>query len=199
VRTIFAIAAAGLVVIIVAMSVEAEFQRVKQTNQLHQAASRRDCDRVKRLLDMGFPVDQVCEDRVFRVRIRSYPYEYENGVTPLYVAVCRSDLETVKFLLDRGADVNFPVKSPYSIMQRAVTAFFGSIDIHGTGLPPEQPEEKKLEIVRLLVEAGADIHERKYEGGETAIEMCERAELPEVKRLLQATAAPLSPQTQTSN
>ena len=135
----------------------------------------------------------------FGVRIRPYPYEYENGVTPLYVAVCQGDVRLVQLLLRRGANVNHDVGSPYTTLQRAVTAFFGSIDFHGNGLPPEVPEEIKLRIVRLLIDAGANFYERKYEGGETAIELCDRVDLPEVKALLEAKAAPSSPQTQTSN
>lgn len=198
-RVTIAITAAGLVVILAAMFVEAELQRVKQTNLLHAAASRRDFERVKRLLDGGSPVDQVCEDRLFGVRIRQYPYAYENGVTPLYVAVCKSDLKTVKLLLERGADVNFPVNSTYSILQRAVGVFFGSIDFHGLGLPPEPPEEVKLEIVRLLVEGGADVYERKYDGAENSLEMCDRVKLPHVKQLLETKSVPSSQGNRTSN
>jgi ankyrin repeat protein len=198
-RVTIAIIAVGLVAIVAAMLVKAELQRVRQTNLVHAAASRRDFQRVTQLLDSGIPVDQVCEDRVFGVRVRAYPYSHENGVTPLYVAVCKSDLKTVKLLLERGADVNFAVNGPYSILQRGVTQFFGSVDIHGTGLPPEQPGEIKLEIVRRLVEAGANVHERKYHGAESAIDMCDRMELPHVKQLLESKSVLSSPQTQTSN
>jgi hypothetical protein len=198
-RTTIVISIAVIFPVLACAVISRELRRVRRTNALHEAASRHDHAQITRLLDSGTPVDQVNEDKVFGVRIRSYPYEYENGVTALYVAACRCDLKSVKLLLDRGADVNHPVASPYTILQRAVTTFFGSIDIYGTGIPPEPPEEDKLQIVRLLLNAGADVNERKYEGAETAIDMCDRMHLSEIKLLLEAKVAPPSPQTQTSN
>jgi ankyrin repeat protein len=199
-RTAFGVSVLVLVLVLASFSVTAEYLRVRKSNAVHAAVFRGDISRVEELLDAGMPIDQINEDRVFGlIRIRSYPYAFENGVTPLYVAVCRSDLKLAKLLLNRGADVNYPVHGPYTILQRGVTAFFGSVDIHGTGISIEAPEEIKLQIVRLLVEAGADIHERKYAGAETAIEMCERMDLPDVKQLLDPTATLSSQETQTSN
>jgi ankyrin repeat protein len=173
--------------------------RVRDTNAMHEAVYRRDTARLVKLLDSGKPIDQLNEEKVFGIRIRSLPLKYENGVTPLYVAVCQSDPAIVKLLIGRGAKVNYPVHSPYTILGRALTKLLPSIDIHGTGMPEEPPDDVKMRIIQLLVDAGADVSERKYEGGESPIEMCERMELDDAKRLLETKAAPSSPQTQTSN
>jgi ankyrin repeat protein len=177
----------------------AEYRRVRRSNSLHDAVFHGHVAWVEKLLDSGVLVDQINEESVFGFRIRAYPYECENGVTPLYVAACESDLKLIRLLLSHGADVNHPVKSPYTILQRAVTQLFPSVDIHGTGLPLEAPDEIKLQIIQLLVDAGADVYAKKYEGAETAIEMCDRMELPEVKQILESTKAPSSLETQTSD
>jgi Ankyrin repeats (3 copies) len=175
-----------------------ELQRVRRCNALHDAVFRGDTARVEELLDSGASVDQVSEDRVFGIRVRTWPEGYggEGGVTPLYFAVWRNNLNLVKLLLSRGADVNHPTPGPYTILQLAVSEFY-PCPVDFTGVP----EEIKLEIVRVLVDAGADVNERWYPGMDTSIEMCQRPEmpLPHVKQVLEATAVRSSLETQTSN
>jgi ankyrin repeat protein len=117
-RLTAAISALVLLLIFAFLFISTEYQRVRRSNALHAAVFRGDAARVEELLNSGAPVDQINEDRVFGVRIRSYPYAYENGVTPLYVAVCRNNLKLVKLLVKRGANVNHSVDSPYTILQR---------------------------------------------------------------------------------
>jgi ankyrin repeat protein len=150
---------------------------------LHDAVFHDDIERVTTLLEHGHSVNEINEERVFGVRIRSYPYPYEYRVTPLYVAACRSDPDMVDYLLRRGADPNLPVSGPYTILGRAASMIGGSIDIHGTGMTSAIPDEIKLRIIVSLLDAGADPERRKYEGGETPLEICRRLEVPDADRL----------------
>jgi ankyrin repeat protein len=160
----------------------AELARVTSTNALHEAVNDHDIERVAVLLKAGHSVDEIDEDRVLGIRIRSYPYPYEYGVTPLHVAALRGDPEMVDYLLAQRADPNHPVASPYSILGRAASMLGGSVDFHGTRVRPEPPsEEMRLRVLASLLAAGADANERKYDGAESPLEMCQRMGLPDAE------------------
>ena len=165
--------------------VTAEHSRVAATSLLHDAVFHHDFDKVAALIRAGHSIDEINEERVFGVRIRSYPYPYpyEYGVTPLYVAAFKGDPEMVDCLIRHGANANSPVSGPYTILGRAASMLGGSVDVHATGMSPTTPEETKLRVLASLLNAGANADERKYEGAETPLEMCRRMEVRDAERL----------------
>src|SRR5262245_26885330 len=96
---LIAISWIALLLVISWLIVSAEYSRVAATSLLHDAVFRHDIDRVAALIKTGHPVDEINKERVFGIRIGSYPYPYEYGVTPLYVAACKSDPDMVDYLL----------------------------------------------------------------------------------------------------
>ena len=161
--------------------VTAEHSRVATTSLLHDAAFHRDFDKVAALIRAGHSIDEINEERVLGVCIRSYPCEY--GVTPLYVAAFNGDREMVDCLIHHGANANSPVSGPYTILGRAASMLGGPVDVHGTGMSPTTPDETKLRVLASLLNAGANANERKYEGAETPLEMCRRKEVRDAERL----------------
>lgn len=63
---------------------------VDKNEELRKAAAEGNVDEVKKLLDGGMNVDS----------------QNEYGMSPLMAAVCRSQKDTVDFLIKHGADVN---------------------------------------------------------------------------------------------
>lgn len=63
---------------------------VDKNEELRKAAAEGNVDVIKKLLDEGMDVDS----------------QNEYGMSPLMAAVCRSQKETVDFLIKHGADVN---------------------------------------------------------------------------------------------
>jgi cytochrome c len=94
-----------------------------------------------------------------------------DGVTALYIAVEAGNIELAKLLIDRGADVNLPVKFKRTPLYAA--AFGGFPDLVklllDSGADPNQPAKSQtvlhvaanngcLQCVIYLVEAGADVN-----------------------------------------
>ncbi|MGB3267126.1 MAG: ankyrin repeat domain-containing protein [Microcoleus sp.] len=95
----------------------------------------------------------------------------------LYSAVSRGDIETVKLLIDRGADVNAP--DPYdntTILMRIVQPNTGI-----SGL-------LKPELVKLFLSKGADVNARN-KNGKTALTIAEKSSTPEIVKLLKQHGA----------
>ncbi|MBE9163884.1 ankyrin repeat domain-containing protein [Tychonema sp. LEGE 06208] len=95
----------------------------------------------------------------------------------LYSAVSRGDIETVKLLIDRGADVNAP--DPYdntTILMRIVQPNTGI-----SGL-------LKPELVKLFLSKGADVNARN-KNGETALSIAEKSSTSEIIKLLKQHGA----------
>src|SRR5690349_10787814 len=107
--------------------VAAEHSRVAATSLLHDAVLQHDFDKVAALIKAGHSVDEINQERVFGVRIRSYPYPYEYGVTPLHVAALKGSPEMVDCLLRHGANANSQVSGPYTILGRAASMLGGSV------------------------------------------------------------------------
>lgn len=79
------------------------------------------------------------------------------GNTPLHMAVSRPDFEISKYLIDNGANVNAVKSKGKSPLHSAVFNIVGSVYFH------EKDETQVLEVVKLLIENGADIdHKAQY-------------------------------------
>lgn len=157
-----------------------EYLRVRKTNSLHDAVCRNDVVELKALLASGADVNQVNEDRVFGIRIRAYPYEYENDVTPLYVAVSTGNPALTELLIERGADVNLSKSCPYTPLGRAIIELNPGIPMHGGPLPVEVDSKTRMSIIEMLVRSGADINASSYRGGETPLEITTRCGFDEL-------------------
>lgn len=95
----------------------------------------------------------------------------------LYSAVSRGDIETVKLLIDRGADVNAP--DPYdntTVLMRIVQPNTGI-----SGL-------LKPELVKLFISKGADVNARNKNGA-TALSIAEKSSTSEIVKLLKQHGA----------
>jgi len=68
------------------------------------------------------------------------------GWTALTFAASTGDLQTVRLLLDRGADVNHVTELGHTPLTLALTRY----------------EESAIDIIRLLIEKGADVNYRQY-------------------------------------
>lgn len=97
------------------------------------------------------------------------PNEY--GLAPLYIAINCKSVESVSALVDAGADINFATEVGESILYKAVST--GRHDIVGIILKAKPDlnclfnsitaltkavESNFIDIVKMLVEAGADIN-----------------------------------------
>jgi hypothetical protein len=77
---------------------------IQETDKIHTAAQMGDLDLVRSMLDSGVDVD-----------VRNY----DRSGTPLVFAVIGSQVEMVKFLISRGADVNFKSGDSASVLEYA--------------------------------------------------------------------------------
>ncbi len=102
---------------------------------LFYACARRDIESVKFLVSKGAKIN------IFN----------KFGITPLHMAVSKPDYEISKYLIDNGADVNAIKSKGKSPLHSAVINIVGSVYFH------EKDETQVLEIVKLLIENGADI------------------------------------------
>jgi len=93
-------------------------------------------------------------------------YVLTTGATPLHAAVKTGDFAAVRLLIEHGADVNVPNRV-FGITPILAAAGVG----HLLGNFAERPtrgayktDEEALAMVKLLQEAGADLHARDYRG-----------------------------------
>jgi uncharacterized protein len=92
--------------------------------------------------------------------------------TVLYIASLRGRTEIVRFLLDRGLDVNTTDSSGYTALMAAC-------------------QERKSDVVQLLLERGADVNAVTRDGGATALfYACDRDDVAAAKMLLEKGADP---------
>ena len=92
-------------------------------------------------------------------------YSSEAELTPLMLACRREHLEMIKLLIEKGADVNFLIRSYKSALRLAV-------------------EEKKLDVVKLLVEHGAQVMDTTGSRDCALTIACEQGDVNIVKALL---------------
>ena len=132
---------------------------------------------------------------------------FARGASPLLVAVGRQDLGLVKLLLSYGADVNFFDEQQHTVLIMAIDS--GNLELfklimaqepdlntQSRAIPLRTPlmqaaENGEMEMARLLVEAGADIHiEDYYE--DQALAFAAYHNRPEVVEFLVASGAELN-------
>lgn len=99
----------------------------------------------------------------------SKKFNWENNLNRLLLKSCQSnDLDVVKYLVEKGADVNFAIYSSYELTNEKTPLHYAS-------------ETGNLEIVKYLLEKGAaknklDIHRKApfyYASGKSKIEILE--------------------------
>lgn len=120
------------------------------------------------------------------------------GVTPLQVAAGHGHLEAVKFLIDKGANVNRPDR--HGLTTLAAAAYQGSVDLvhflidecgakvdvlNDKGASPLHGACQKghVEVARALVAAGADVNLRTKDGL-CAVYLAAQANAPALVRFL---------------
>lgn len=90
---------------------------------LHKATIIGNNNIIKLLLDNGSYIEEMDE----------------NGLTPLSIAILLNKIDTVKFLIQNGANVNLKYKKTISLLRLAL--------------------DKDIKIIKLLIENGANINE----------------------------------------
>ena len=104
-------------------------------DQWIQAAKENDISTIEKFIKKGINVDEI----------------RENSSTALYYAVTKDNLNTVKRLIDAGADVNYPCKTTVSILSAAAICV-------GMG------KSQGLDILKILLDKKADPNERDEKG-----------------------------------
>ncbi len=100
------------------------------------------------------------------VNMRSAGYDpYQKDMTPLFIAVNEGDIQTVQFLLDKGADVN-------------------AKDSWGRTTLMQVVPNASVELVQLLINRGADVN-LKDNSGESSLKVARQYHRPEIEALLQ--------------
>ena len=93
----------------------------------------------------------------------------------LYALIGDVRLETIKILLDNGADVNFKDKIDYTPLIYAITE-------------ADEIDVERLEIIRLLIERGADVNARDKDGDTVLLLAVYDNKIDAVKLLLEKGA-----------
>ena len=139
------------VVLLISLAVAARSTKNGASNvndlELYTAIDSGDNDLVSRILDQGYSIDRS-----------------SSGTTPLMRACASGQIETVRMLIGRGADVN------------------ASNDLGWTPLMVATLN-KKSQVASLLIQSGADPYV-KSEQGSTALDMAVNSEDEDLERIL---------------
>ncbi len=87
----------------------------------------------------------------------------EGGWTPLLTAVQNRYYKLASFLLERGADPRIQNKGGWSPLYLATD----NRNIEGGDYPTRKPDMDHLEIIKLLIDGGADVNARMHSSTET--------------------------------
>jgi ankyrin repeat protein len=87
----------------------------------------------------------------------------EGGWTPLLAAVQNRYYKLAAFLLERGADPRIQNKGGWSPLYLATD----NRNIEGGDYPTRKPDMDHLEIIKLLIDGGADVNTRMHSSTET--------------------------------
>ena len=87
----------------------------------------------------------------------------EGGWTPLLAAVQNRYYKLASFLLERGADPRIQNKGGWSPLYLATD----NRNIEGGDYPTRKPDMDHLEIIKLLIDGGADVNARMHSSTET--------------------------------
>lgn len=139
---------------------------------LHSAVLMAHSEVVRVLLDAGADKNSATED----------------GFTPLHLAVVKAHLEVVRVLLDAGTEKNSACKNGFTPLHLAaknahldVSCLFLSF-----GVGVETNGHREVEVVRLLLNSGADAKAR-TDAGETALHLALKSGCLNIVRLLLAS------------
>jgi len=101
------------------------------------------------LLDRGADVNDTL-DMMYNTRFKNARQDVEfSGMTPLICAVCNNDIELVKFLISRGADVNAKCKIEKEPFSTKPASAISALEI--------ARKNGSIEIEKILLEAGASV------------------------------------------
>ncbi|CAK1594784.1 unnamed protein product [Parnassius mnemosyne] len=101
-----------------------------------------------------------------------------NGLTPLAIAILQGDINTVRFLLQAGADVNLALSTGQTPLHLAVleghlaiielllekAADFQARDINGLRVEHYAVDSRNLEVIRYILEKDGDVKVRDSNG-----------------------------------
>jgi ankyrin repeat protein len=104
------------------------------------AAREGDLESAKLLIEAGAPINEVTE----------------YGWTPLLTAVNNRNYQLAKYLLDKGADPNIANKGGWTPLYLATD----NRNIEGGDYPVPKPDMDHLEIIKALLEKGADPYKK---------------------------------------
>ncbi|MGW1365314.1 ankyrin repeat domain-containing protein, partial [Streptomyces chartreusis] len=155
-----------------------------------EAAETGKIELVRPFLDAGLAVDP------------EWPGDNDRGTTPLMCAVSASSLPLVEFLIARGADVNRSEQTDLE-PETVLTSALDTADplavvlvLLQAGADPNLPRPDgwtplmlasyhgNIEVVRALVESGADVFASKDDGEVTAISVAEHRQHGDVVQFL---------------
>ena len=95
------------------------------------------------------------------VRWRGVNQADANGITPLLLAILNNQIDVARFLMDHGGDVN--VKDWYGRTPLWAAVEVRNMDLHNAVFENGVDRQPLLELVRLLLERGANPNSRTVE------------------------------------
>ena len=120
-------------------------------------------------ISQGPKVEASPDQRVTRERLEAWLAEGADVQTELANAVLASDTERVRFLIEKGADIN-------------------KHDAQGYGALQASARNRNDKIIPLLIELKADVNGRDNDGFTALIHAAERNHVPSIKALVAAGA-----------